>query len=180
MIVDVARKLTSPLQIGGYELPAGSYVMAAISALHYREDLFPQPQEFRPERFLDARGPSENPRVRLASAGPSGARTQGGRIAALFGRPRTPHRAGPPPPDVRGGSWTGPKPDTYAWIPFGGGVRRCIGAAFAEYEMKIVLRAFLERAELSAPSPKPERVVVRNITLAPSKGTVVRLDRPLG
>jgi hypothetical protein len=41
----------------------------------------------------DAKGPPENPRVRLASAGPSGARTQGGRIAALFGRLRTPHRA---------------------------------------------------------------------------------------
>lgn len=125
VLVDVARKLTAPLEIGGYELPAGSYVMAAIAALHYREDLFPQPQEFRPERFLEA------------------------------------------------------KPDTYAWIPFGGGVRRCIGAAFAEYEMKVVLRAFLERAELSAPSAKPERVAVRNITLAPGKGTVVKLDRPL-
>ena len=51
----------------------------------------------------DAKGISGDPRVRLASAGPSGARTQGGRIAALFGRLRTPPRAGPPPPDVRGG-----------------------------------------------------------------------------
>jgi len=125
VIVDVARKLTAPARIGGYELPAGTFVMAAIAALHYREDLFPEPEEFRPERFLEG------------------------------------------------------KADNYAWIPFGGGVRRCIGAAFAEYEMRIVLRAILERADLSAPDPKPERVKVRNITLAPSRGTRVTLDRPL-
>jgi cytochrome P450 len=125
VIVDVARKLTAPLRIGGYEVPAGCYVMPAIAALHYREDLFPDPEEFRPERFLES------------------------------------------------------KADTYAWIPFGGGVRRCIGAAFAEYEMRIVLREFVERAELSAPDPKPEKVKVRNITLAPGKGTQVRLNRPL-
>jgi cytochrome P450 len=125
VIVDVARKLTAPNSIGGYELPAGTFVMAAIAALHYREDLFPNPDEFRPERFLEG------------------------------------------------------KADTYAWIPFGGGVRRCIGAAFAEYEMRVVLRAILERAELSVPDPRPEKVKVRNITLAPGKGTLVSLDRPL-
>jgi cytochrome P450 len=125
VIVDVARKLTAPTEIGGYELKAGTYVMAAIAALHYREDLFPAPEEFRPERFLEG------------------------------------------------------KADNYAWIPFGGGVRRCIGAAFAEYEMRIVLREFVEHAALSAPDPKPEKVKVRNITLAPGKGTRVRLDRPL-
>jgi cytochrome P450 len=58
-------------------------------------------------------------------------------------------------------------------------VRRCIGAAFAEYEMRLILREIVERADLSAPDPKPERVKVRNITLAPGKGTRVRLDRPL-
>jgi len=125
VIVDVARRLTAPAEIGGYRLAKGSFVMAAIAALHYREDLFPQPQEFRPERFLEG------------------------------------------------------KADNYAWIPFGGGVRRCIGAAFAEYEMRIVLREFVSRAELSAPDQRPEKVRVRNITLAPGKGTRVRLDRPL-
>jgi cytochrome P450 len=125
VIIDVARKLTAPASIGGYELPAGTFVMPAIAALHYREDLFPQPKEFRPERFLDG------------------------------------------------------KPDTYVWIPFGGGVRRCIGAAFAEYEMRVVLREFVERAELRASDPRPEKVKVRNITLAPGKGTLVSLDRPL-
>ena len=125
VIVDVARKLTAPLRVGGYDLPAGTFVLAPIAALHYREDLFPSPGEFRPERFLDG------------------------------------------------------KADSYAWIPFGGGVRRCIGASFAEYEMRIVLRTILERATLSAADPKPEKVKVRNITLAPGKGTrVVLLRRP--
>jgi hypothetical protein len=45
--------------------------------------------------------------------------------------------------------------------------------------MQVVLRAILERAELSAPDPEPEKVKVRNITLAPGRGTRVRLDRPL-
>ncbi|HEX2097094.1 MAG TPA: cytochrome P450 [Solirubrobacterales bacterium] len=67
----------------------------------------------------------------------------------------------------------------YVWIPFGGGVRRCIGAAFAEYEMRVVLRTMLERADLRAPNPKPEHVKVRNITLAPAQGARVTLTRPL-
>ncbi len=57
-------------------------------------------------------------------------------------------------------------------------MRRCIGAAFAEYEMRVIL-AEIVGADLSAPDPKPERAKVRNITLAPGKGTVIRLDRPL-
>jgi len=125
VIVDVARKLKEPATIGGYELAVGQFVLPAIAALHYRDDLFPDPDEFRPERFLDG------------------------------------------------------KADNYAWIPFGGGVRRCIGAAFAEYEMRTILREFVERAELRPVTPEPERVKVRNITLAPAKGTRVVLERPL-
>jgi cytochrome P450 len=119
VIVDVARKLTAEATIGGYELPAGTFVLPAIAALHYREDTFPEPRRFRPERFLDA------------------------------------------------------KPDNYAWIPFGGGVRRCIGAAFAEYEMRTILREFVERADLRAVDQVDEPVRVRNITLAPARGARV-------
>jgi cytochrome P450 family 135 len=122
VIVDVARKLTAPAEVGGYELPAGTFVLPAIAAMHYRDDLYPEPHEFRPERFLDE------------------------------------------------------KMSHYAWIPFGGGVRRCIGAAFAQYEMSVVIRAILERAELRAPDPRPERVKMRNITLAPGKGGQVVLE----
>lgn len=57
-------------------------------------------------------------------------------------------------------------------------MRRCIGAAFAEYEMRTILREIVERADLSAPDPKPERVKIRNITLAPGRGTRVILNRP--
>jgi cytochrome P450 len=122
VIVDVARKLTAQAEVGGYELPAGTFVLPAIAAMHYREDLYPEPHEFRPERFLDQ------------------------------------------------------KTSQYAWIPFGGGVRRCIGAAFAQYEMRVVIRAILERTELRAPDPRPERVKMRNITLAPGKGGQVVLE----
>jgi cytochrome P450 len=126
VIVDVARKLKAEATIGGYELRAGTFVLPAIAALHYREDLFPRPDEFRPERFLDG------------------------------------------------------KADNYAWIPFGGGVRRCIGASFAEYEMRTILREFVNGAKLRAADPEPERVRVRNITLAPAKGTRVVLEDRLG
>jgi len=64
-------------------------------------------------------------------------------------------------------------PDTYAWIPFGGGVRRCIGATFAEFEMRVVLREVLTRCELRKASPMPERTGRRNITLSPKDGTAV-------
>ena len=91
-------------------------MLPAIAALHQRPDVFPEPDEFHPERFLDGSA------------------------------------------------------DNYAWIPFGGGIRRCIGAAFAEYEMRTILREFVERADLRAVDPKPERARVRHITLAPAKG----------
>jgi cytochrome P450 len=125
VVIDVARKLTRPAAVGGYELPAETFVLPAIAAVHFRDDLYPEPQEFRPERFLDG------------------------------------------------------KADNYAWIPFGGGVRRCIGAAFAEYEMRIILREIVARAQLRAPELAPEKVATRHITLAPAKGTRVMLERPL-
>lgn len=125
VIGEVARRLTAPLTIGGYALPAGTIVLPAITALQQRPDIFPEPERFRPERFLDG------------------------------------------------------KVDSYAWIPFGGGVRRCIGAAFAEFELRIVLREFVTRAQLSAPDPRPEKVRIRNITFAPAKGARVVLTAPL-
>ena len=124
VIVDVARKLTEPFELAGYRLPAGTFVLPAIAAIHYRDDLYPEPERFLPERFLDG--------------------------------------------DI----------DHYGWIPFGGGVRRCVGAAFAQYEMRIVLRAILERTDLRAVDPRPERAKPRNITLAPGKGCQVVLERP--
>jgi cytochrome P450 family 135 len=110
------RKLTSPLELGGYRLPAGTIVAASIIGSHL-SDTFTEADQFRPERFLDR----------------------------------------PPPP--------------YALIPFGGGVRRCIGASFAFMEMRTVLRAVLEWVELRAPNQTPERPVrTRRITTVPARG----------
>ncbi len=62
-------------------------------------------------------------------------------------------------------------PSTYAWIPFGGGVRRCLGAAFAEMEMRVVLDEVLRRRTLRAASTSAERVARRNVTFSPAGGT---------
>ncbi len=61
-------------------------------------------------------------------------------------------------------------PEPYTWIPFGGGVRRCIGAAFAQLEMKIVIGKILERATLRAPRAKDEKAIFRGVALLPSRG----------
>jgi cytochrome P450 family 135 len=112
----VVRRLTEPVEIGGYLLPEGTRVAPCIYLLHRREDVYAEPHAFRPERFLDQ---------------PAG---------------------------------------TYTWIPFGGGVRRCLGASFALFEMKQVLSAIVERLEIEASRPEAERVRRRQITLAPSRG----------
>jgi cytochrome P450 len=72
--------------------------------------------------------------------------------------------------------YVGKKPDTYAWIPFGGGMRRCLGAAFAQFEIDIVLRTLLRNFELQTTSEPGERESFRGVAFAPSKGgvTVVR------
>ncbi len=126
VIADVARKTTVPFAIGGHIVPAGTLVLAAITALHHRDDLYPEPEAFRPERFLG-----------------------------------------------------GGAPESYAWIPFGGGVRRCLGAAFAHEELRILLREIVLRADLRAASHAPERPRMRNITIAPEHGTRVFLAAPL-
>jgi cytochrome P450 len=121
VVTDVGRKLVHEIELGSYRIPAGSLVMPAIAAIHFREDLYPDPDEFRPERFLQ--------------------------------RP----------------------PDAYTWIPFGGGVRRCIGASFAQFEMRVIIRTILERARVRAASPRSERSKLRNVTSAPARGCRVVL-----
>ncbi len=62
-------------------------------------------------------------------------------------------------------------PGTYEWIPFGGGVRRCLGASFAQFEMKVVLRTVLAQVGLrEEPGLRPESVTRRAITFAPARG----------
>ncbi len=69
-------------------------------------------------------------------------------------------------------------PDTYTWVPFGGGIRRCIGASFALMEMRIVLERVLQRTLLRAAEPKLDDVQFRAITLAPRNGVRVVLPQP--
>ncbi len=123
VVPGVIRKLTAPIELAGYDLPAGMRVAPNIYLTHRRPDVYPDPESFRPERFLD--------------------------------RPA----------------------ETYSWIPFGGGVRRCLGAAFATYEMKIVIPAIL-RAVRMQPVGEPERIRRRAITFVPERdGQVVVEER---
>jgi cytochrome P450 len=123
-VIDAAeRTLTKPRTIGGWDLPAGIRVYPAIAAVHLREDLYPRPHEYRPERFLDEEAQS------------------------------------------------------YSWLPFGGGIRRCIGAALAQAEMAEVIRTVVSRIDLEPTRPEPEPVVMRGITLVPKHGTPVRVKR---
>ena len=79
----------------------------------------------------------------------------------------------PEPYAFRPERFLGKKPETYAWIPFGGGVRRCLGAAFAQFEMRQVLDVVLARRELRAADPAPERRRRRGITQVPARGARV-------
>ena len=67
-------------------------------------------------------------------------------------------------------------PGTYTWIPFGGGVRRCLGASFAQFEMKVVLRELVSRLDLRAARPDQEARVRRAIVFAPARGGEVVAD----
>jgi cytochrome P450 len=61
-------------------------------------------------------------------------------------------------------------PEAYAWVPFGGGVRRCLGAAFAELEMQVVISTILTRAQLRATRTAAEKARFRGVTLLPHRG----------
>ena len=79
----------------------------------------------------------------------------------------------PEPYAFRPERFLGRPPETYAWIPFGGGMRRCLGAAFAELEMRVVLETVLRHRTLRPASPHAEHVVRRNVTFSPRHGTRV-------
>ena len=68
------------------------------------------------------------------------------------------------------------KPGTYTWIPFGGGIRRCLGATLAMAEQRVVLRAITRRTDMSAPDRAPEHARHRNVTMIPAGGATVILN----
>jgi len=117
----VIRRLTEPVELGGYELPAGASVVPAIHLVHRDPRIYPEPESFLPERFLDE------------------------------------------------------PPGTYTWIPFGGGVRRCLGAAFAQFEMTVVLRELVRRHQIRPVRRAPERNYRRAITETPRRDAEVVL-----
>jgi cytochrome P450 len=112
-----------PRGILEYVLPASTSVAVSIIALHHREDVYPQPGAYRPDRFL------------------------------------------------------GVKPGTYTWIPFGGGIRRCLGATLAMAEQRVVLDAVARRTDMLAPDPSPEAARMRNVTMIPRRGARVVVTR---
>jgi cytochrome P450 family 135 len=118
----VVRRLTEAVEIGGYELPAGAGVTPCIHLIHRDPGIYPDPDRFLPERFID------NP------------------------------------------------PGTYTWIPFGGGVRRCLGAAFAQFEMAVVLRELVRRHQIEPANPASERNYRRAITETPRHDAEVVLS----
>jgi cytochrome P450 family 135 len=68
------------------------------------------------------------------------------------------------------------QPPSYAFIPFGGGVRRCIGAAFASLEMRVVLERVLAAVDARAVDPEPERAALHGVTIVPRHGTRVEVS----
>jgi cytochrome P450 len=114
------RLVVQPIEIGGFPYPPGVVLFVNAYLLHHDPAVYPEPYEFRPERFLEREG--------------------------------------------------GQAPGTYTWIPFGGGRRRCLGASFAQLEMKIVLRAVLERCELAPAGNRAEATRRRSITISPARG----------
>jgi cytochrome P450 len=115
----IGRRVTVPWRLGDYAVAPDTPVTMSILLVHHREDLYPGPFAFRPER------------------------------------------------------WIGHKPGTYEWIPFGGGIRRCLGAALAMAEQRVVLEAMARRLDLEAADPEPERAVHRNVTMIPARGARV-------
>jgi cytochrome P450 len=116
-----SRMAAVPFELDGLTVPAGTILAPNIHVVNRRADLYPQPDRFLPERFLDG------------------------------------------------------KPPTYGWLPFGGGGRRCLGAAFAQMEMRVVMATILGSVTLRAPDPRAEAVTRRGVVLAPAKGGLVEV-----
>ncbi len=115
----IGRRVQVPWRLGDYRVEPGTAIAMSILLVHHREDVYPDPFAFRPER------------------------------------------------------WLGRKPGTYDWIPFGGGIRRCLGAALAMAEQRVVLTAMARRLDLAPDREPPERAMHRNVTMIPARGARV-------
>jgi cytochrome P450 len=137
----IVRMVMRPWRLGEYVVPARTPVAMSIVTVHHRDDVYPRPDRFAPERFLDTKQPDDPGDEHKSEAG---------RRAFI-------------------------KPGTYTWIPFGGGIRRCLGATLAMAEQRVVLEAITRRTDLAAPDPRPEAPRMRNVTMIPAHGCRVRV-----
>jgi len=119
----VTRILKRERQLGGYTLPAGTRVSPCIYLTQRDARIWPEPEAFRPERFLDG------------------------------------------------------KASVYEFFPFGAGVWKCLGAQFAEYEMRVVLARVVAEVDLALAPGVEVKPVQRGFTVAPSDGVPVRVQR---
>lgn len=124
-LICVPRMVKEPIQVGDYEFGQGTILVPCIYLAHRRLAMYPQPEQFEPERFVEQ------------------------------------------------------KFSPYEYLPFGGGSRGCIGAAFSMYELKLVLGTILSRFELSLAENRPVHPVRRGITLVPSGGVPMVVTRQL-
>jgi cytochrome P450 family 110 len=126
-IIPTPRIVLSPTTFLGYEFEPGTLLIPSIYSAHHRQETYPNPKQFRPERFLE--------------------------------RQFSP----------------------YEYLPFGGSNRRCIGAAFALFEMKLILATVMSRFELTLASDKTVQPVRRGPTIAPDSGVpIVMKDKRSG
>jgi cytochrome P450 family 135 len=98
-------------------------------------------------------------------------------VAAVQSDPRL---WGPDAGEFRPERWLEGTPPNNAWIPFGGGVRRCIGAVFAQVEIETVVAAVLRTVDIEAVKPEDEGSRMHHITMIPKQGTRIRVVRRLG
>jgi cytochrome P450 len=124
-VIDFAgRHVAVPsYELGEWRVPQGYSVMVSLCQLHENPEMFPDPERFDPQRFLDA------------------------------------------------------KPNTFAWVPFGGGTRRCIGAAFANMEMDVVLRTVLRHFTIQTTTAPGEKWHSRGVAFTPKKGGRIVVHR---
>ncbi|WP_414576128.1 cytochrome P450 [Anabaena sp. CCY 9402-a] len=115
-MITIPRIVKSPIEIMGHQFEPGTMLVGCIYAIHRRPDLYHQPEQFQPERFL------------------------------------------------------GKQYSLYEYLPFGGSNRRCLGMAFALFEMKLVLATILSQVDLKLVENYPVKPVRRGVTLAPSGG----------
>ncbi|MBD2344835.1 cytochrome P450 [Anabaena subtropica] len=115
-MVTIPRIVKTPLEIGGHQFAPGTSLIGCIYLMHRRPDLYPQPEKFNPERFLEKQY------------------------------------------------------SLYEYLPFGGSNRRCVGMAFALYEMKLVLATVLSNLDLGLVDNYQVKPIRRGVTLAPSGG----------